>query len=172
MKLVIKMEKYFQLKNIKMKSILLVLILFLSSCKTNKPMASRTAHKITTQIEMSKNTFQIGDSIPVKFFIQNNTNSAFEFCSWQTPLEKELTANCFEIIHEGEILPYNGKMVKRKPPTKENFRLLKHGETSTQTININDAYNLDKAGTYTIRFLGRTINGLPDSEPIHFIINN
>ena len=153
-----------------MKPILIVLVLFMN-CKSNKPMTDKTAHKITTQLEMSKNTFQVGESIVVNFLVKNNTNSSFEFCPWQTPLEKELTANCFEIIYKGEVLPYNGKMVKRRPPTKEDNSILKPKASRTQTVNINEAYNLDKPGTYTIRFLGRAINGLPNSEPIHFSIH-
>jgi len=135
-------------------------------------MIKHTENIITTQLKMSKNIFKIGDTISIRFSVQNNTKTPFEFCYWQTPLEKEFTANCFEIIHKGAVLDYNGKMVKRKPPTKEDYSILKPEERTTQSININDGYNLDKLGIYTIRFLGRTINGLPDSEPIHFTINN
>jgi len=128
-------------------------------------------NKITTQLEMSKNTFKVGDPISVNFFVKNKTATVFEFCYWQTPLEKEFTANCFEIIHEGEILEYIGRQIKRKPPTKEDNNILKPNETSTQSININEGYVLTKPGAYSIRFLGRILNGLPDSEPIHFIVN-
>ena len=155
-----------------MKSILIVLILFSSSCKSNKTMTKQTENKITTQLEMSKNTFQLGETISIRFSVQNNTKTPFEFCYWHTPLEKRFTANYFEIIHKGTVLDYKGKMLKRKPATKEDYNILKPEEKTTQSININDAYNLDKLGIYTIRFLGRTINGLPDSEPIHFTINN
>jgi len=154
-----------------MKPTLLVLILITLSCKTNKPMTDKTVHKITTHLEMSKNTFQVGDTIPIKFSVQNNTNTTFEFCPWQTPLEKELTANCFEIIYKGDTLPYKGRMTKRIPPTKKDNLLLSPQETSTQTININKAYSIDKPGTYTIRFLGRPINKLPDSKSITFSIH-
>jgi len=153
-----------------MKPILIVLVLFMN-CKSNKPMTDKTAHKITTQLEMSKNTFQVGDTISVKFSAHNNTNSSFEFCPWQTPLEKELTANCFEIIYKGDTLPYKGRMTKRKPPTKEDNSILKPKASRTQTININEAYNLDQSGTYTIRFLGRPINKLPNSKSITFSIH-
>jgi len=153
-----------------MKPILIILILFIS-CTSNKPMTDKTENKITTHLEMSKNSFQVGDTIPIHFFVKNNTKAIFEFCYWQTPLEKEFTANFFEIIYQGDVLPYTGRMVKRKPPTKEDNSILKPNETSTQSININEGYVLTKPGAYSIRFLGRILNGLPDSEPIHFIVN-
>lgn len=128
-------------------------------------------NKTTTHLEMSKNTFKVGDAISVNFLVKNQTNAVFEFCYWQTPLEKEFKAHFFEIIYKGETLPYKGKMVKRKPPTKKDSITLKPNEVCTQTININNDYNLEKPGAYTIRFLGRTINGLPNSEFIHFILN-
>ncbi len=151
--------------------VLLVLILFTISCKSNKPMTDKPTNSLITHLEMKKNTFRIGEPISVDFFVKNNTSTSFEFCYWQTPLEKELTANCFEVIHEGEVLDYNGKMVKRKPPTKEDYLLLKPNQTANKEINLNNLYHMTKKGTYTIRFLGRPINGLPNSEPIQFILN-
>ena len=150
---------------------LLVLILFTISCKSNKPMTDKPTNSLITHLKMKKNTFQVGEPISVDFFVKNNTSTSFEFCYWQSPLEKEFTANFFEIKYDEKIVPYIGKMIKRRPPTIEDNRMLKPKESSTQTININDGYNLDKPGSYTVRFLGRPINGLPNSEPIQFILN-
>ena len=155
-----------------MKYILFVLITLNLSCKSNKPMTDKIENRIATQLEMKKSTFKVGDTIFVDFVVQNNTNTDFKFCYWQTPLEKEFTAHFFEIIYKGEILPYIGRMIKRKPPTKEDNITLEPNEIRTQTISINDGYNINKSGDYSIRFLGRTINGLPDSKSIYFTINN
>jgi len=135
-------------------------------------MTAKTTNSLTTHIEMKNNNFQISEPIPINFIVQNSTENEIEFCFWQTPLEKELTANCFEIIHEGEVLDYNGKMVKRKPPTKEDYLLLKPNQTANKEINLNNLYHMTRKGTYTMRFLGRSINGLSDSEPIYFTVNN
>ncbi len=61
---------------------LFVLVLLNLSCKSNKPMITKAEQKITTHLEMKKNTFQMGDAIPIQFSVQNKSNTTFEFCYW------------------------------------------------------------------------------------------
>jgi len=164
--------KYFLSNGIFLKMIVFSSLLITLSCKTNIPMTNTPKDKVITYLELQESSFLVQkDNISVTFRVQNNTNTDVTFCYWQTPLEKEFTADFFEIKHKGKLLEYNGALMKRKPPTEKDYITLKPNETKKQTIVINDAYNLNKVGTYSIQFLGSSINGLPNSQPISFIID-
>ena len=117
-------------------------------------------------IEPNKNRFNVKDKIIVTFNIINKSENDFKFCCWQTPLEKKFTADYFEIIHNEVKVKYIGNMIKRKPPTQDDFIILKPKEKISQKIELNKGYNINKTGEYQIKFIGRLINKLPNSEPI------
>ncbi len=149
-----------------MKPIILFLwALAVLNCKSNKEMTYK-ADDITVQIEISPTISQVGDEVVLSFSVQNNTASDFEFCYWHTPLEKEFTANFLEITHNGKVLPYRGKMVKRRPPTKKDMIRLRPTEAIAQKISVNEGYSLNKEGTYKIQFKGHS--RLPNSNVIGF----
>lgn len=127
-------------------------------------------NEMTVNIELLKKNYKIDESINILFSITNASQSDIEFCYWQTPLEGEFTANYFEVTHDGNVLPYKGKMVKRRPPTESDMILIPSKEQFGQPIELNNGYNLDKTGDYKIRFLGSTINGLSNSNSIDFTI--
>lgn len=127
--------------------------------------------EMTVNIELLKKNYKIDESINILFSITNTSQSFIEFCYWQTPLEGQFTANYFEVIHDGNILPYKGKMVKRRPPTQSDLILIPSKEQFGQPIELNTAYDLDKTGDYKIRFLGSEINKLSNSNSIDFTIN-
>lgn len=119
-----------------------------------------------TNIEVKKNSYNLGESIVLYFSVENESTTNFNFCYWQTPLEKTFTANFLEIVFDGNTIPYKGRMLKRTPPNEDDFITLKSKESIAQEIDITTAYELDKIGEYQIKFIGRSINQLPSSNTI------
>ncbi|VAW11953.1 hypothetical protein MNBD_BACTEROID03-2271 [hydrothermal vent metagenome] len=126
---------------------------------------------VQTKIETNQSHFKIDSGIKITFTVTNNSNKEYDFCYWQTPLEKSFTSNFFEITFDDKIIAYSGMMVKRTPPKKTDYLVLKSKQSISETINLIEGYAIDKKGKYKIIFRGSTINGLQDSDQIEFTID-
>lgn len=58
---------------------------------------------------------------------------------------------------QGE-LEYTGAMVKRAPPTAEDYASIKPGATRSKTLNLATAYALNLPGKYELTFKGRLLD--------------
>jgi hypothetical protein len=74
----------------------------------------------------------------------------------------DLTWSPFEVTHRGARIPYGGKLVKRTPPTGEDYRVLTPGEVVSATVNVGSAYDLSAPGAYHIRYA--SVNFPPDAQ--------
>lgn len=134
---------------------------------------NKNSNDINVTIETNKDVFHINETIIITYIITNNSDKEYKFCCWQTPLEKEFTADFFEIIHNEEKVKYIGSMIKRKPPAQDDFIILKPKEKISQKIELNKGYNINETGEFQIKFIGRLINKLPNSDQITIsIIDN
>ncbi len=154
---------------IKAKSILVLSILLVTFLTSEGQ--TKSNNKMHTKIEIKQSHFKMDSDINILFTVTNNSDEEYSFCYWQTPLEKEFTANFFEITLGDEIIEYSGMMVKRLPPQKKDYLLLKPKQSIYEEINLREGYNIDKKGKYKITFKGRRINGLQDSNQIEFIVD-
>lgn len=109
------------------------------------------------------------DSTRVMLEVTNTSGAKAEFCTYHTPFEG-IRNDIFVVERDGEELPYRGMMAKRAPPTKKDHRTLKPGASITsEAVDLSETYAL-KSGTYTVRFRGGGVSGLPDSAPIELVV--
>ncbi|SRR6266852_1720306 len=64
--------------------------------------------------------------------------------------EEPLLTVPFDVTKDGKMIVYTGGMASRLPPTKDDWRILKPGETFVRTIRVNDYYDLSAPGEYQI----------------------
>jgi len=133
----------------------------------NNQMDSKRHSKIQVNLKINKTFF---GKIQVSFQVKNISDKNITFCTWQSPLEKTYKSIFFELIHNGNRIKYIGKKVKRSSPTKDVFFTLTPNETITYNIDLIEGYKISSKGEYQIRFLGSSINHLPNSEFINFTI--
>lgn len=151
------------------KTIGLLFLIALLGCNSNKTETSGK-QALDVEIELKKTEFITGENIVVSFSVKNNSDENKKFCIWQTPLEGKITANIFEIERQGKILEYQGIMIKRGDPQRvDSVSLAPQGSIEKEII-INQSYDLKSSGQYKIIFLGRPVNGLPDSDFVDFTI--
>lgn len=152
-----------------MKKLLFILsfftILIYSNCKKKQVNTPQTP-MVTTTIQSNKTSYALGESIEITFSVENTNEKKQRFCYWQTPLETPLTADCFKITNGTNTVLYNGILVKRMPPTDEDYITLTSKESRTNTIVLKEDYVLNEKGIYEITFQGRYINSLPNSNTI------
>lgn len=97
--------------------------------------------------------------------VENLGNKKFTFLPWKTPIENSFTGEFMEIFFDSEKIKYSGIMVKRTPPTKEDYITLKSNESVTGKIDLLDGYKFSKKGIYSIKFYGNN-DRLPSSNVI------
>lgn len=124
---------------------------------------------VKINIDTDKQSYLVEEPILLSFTITNTGEYPFLFLPWQTPLEEQLTGDCIQILYKDTTIPYIGIMVKRMPPTDEDYVILKAGESQTGQINLLDGYKLTEPGTYKIQFK-ESFQGLPQSNEIELTI--
>lgn len=150
----------------KVLSTLAVALFFFTACKSSV----LPAKEVQTSIRVAHRVFKSETPVKIIFTVNNMLERGYRFCYWQTPLEKDFTANFFEVILDGQAIPYTGKIIKRAPPQKNDYITLQANESVSEGIDLGLGYDLSKKGTYQVRFKGSLINGLPVSNQITFTI--
>lgn len=151
--------------------ITIILLLTIFSCNTTKNEVVEENKELMRFIETeisANDNYRAGESIELSMTVTNTGKKKYTFLPWGTPIENRLTGDCLLIKHNNQILDYIGIMVKRIPPTKNDYVTLKNNETVSGKINILDGYNLNKVGVYTIQY--KEGKGLPDSNIIEIEI--
>ncbi|XP_011405191.2 PREDICTED: uncharacterized protein LOC105313449 [Amphimedon queenslandica] len=91
-------------------------------------------------------------AVACSFLYTNNAREDLYLLTSETPIEGLLAPFLDVSLHGSEPIPYEGIIAYRLPPTKEDFLLLKAGESFIATVQITDAFNIDTDGLYTIRY--------------------
>lgn len=92
-----------------------------------------------------KSPLLLSNEILLDFTITNLSNKEISLLTWYSPLEGFLS-NLFRItkLKNGELLEYQGPMVKRGQPTQIDYITLAAKESITSQINLAQAYPLTK----------------------------
>ncbi len=85
------------------------------------------------------------------FGITNTADHELAILRYTTPLGG-FESNLFAVTRDGQPVPYIGKMVLRLGPTAEDWITLSPGESIEAMIDLSEAYDLRRGGTYSITF--------------------
>ena len=86
--------------------------------------------------------------------ITNNFDVDIEILKWNTPLEKRLNADIFNVNSKDKTSKYVGRKVKRAKPRKKDYVLLEAGESIEAHISLPQYYKMETKGDYTVEFSG------------------
>ncbi|WP_443947266.1 protease [Pedobacter sp. AW1-32] len=115
---------------------------------------------LTVKIDIEPK-ISLGDSIMMKFTVNNPSETDKKFCKWHTPFEPPLSKYLDIVNDKGEEVQYLGAMAKRiSPPPASSYINIKAGEDLSATINLGHIYKLDKAGKYTVKYNSEAVSGL------------
>lgn len=106
-------------------------------------------HPLSTNLT-TRATHTLGDPIVVTLDVTNNGSETLQVLTWGTPLENELTADCLRVERDGEVLPYDGKLVKRGNPTPDAYITIRPGQSARGRVDITTAYPVDRPGSYAV----------------------
>ena len=90
-------------------------------------------------------------AVACSFEFTNNANQDLYLLKRNTPLEG-LNSQFVFVSVDGRPLEYEGMLVYRLPPTKDEFVLLKAGESISASVQITDVFSIDTDGLYTVQY--------------------
>jgi heat shock protein HslJ len=92
-----------------------------------------------------------GAVVNVRFTLANASSEGLFVLKWSTPLEG-LAGDIFLVKRDGVELPYRGKMVKRGPPTADDYVWIEAGGSVSAEVDLAEGYDFLQAGQYTVQF--------------------
>ena len=90
-------------------------------------------------------------AVACSFEFTNNANEDLYLLKRNTPLEG-LNSQFVFVSLDGRPLEYEGILIYSLPPTKDEFVLLKAGESISATVQITDVFSIDTDGLYTVQY--------------------
>ena len=126
---------------------------------------------LSVKIEVAPK-IKLNDPINLKFTVYNNSDSAQTFCKWHTPFEP-LMSKYLDITGEsGEDVQYKGAMAKRvMPPPASSYITLAPKDSLSATVNLLEAYSIEKPSTYSVRYNSEEISGLSIKDSVSFKVS-
>lgn len=110
--------------------------------------AATAAAPVTRSNPLRVSMFATGNG-GVEVILTNTSNKIARVPKYQLPLG-ELEAKLFSISRDGEAVAYEGPMIKRGLPLASDFAILRPGQSYRSVVQLADAYDMRKSGTYTI----------------------
>lgn len=89
----------------------------------------------------------------VTFELVNKEDSDIFVLKHDTPLEG-LFSDCFEVTRDGVPVPYDGPLVKRAAPAKDDYLRIRPGEKVTAEVDLSSCYQVSVPGNYEVSFRG------------------
>lgn len=86
--------------------------------------------------------------------VSNHSKQDIEFLKWNTPFEKTLNADIFDVNIGSDDKVYIGRTIKRAKPQESDYMLLEAGVTEKVTVSMPTYYSMKKEGKYTVDFDG------------------
>jgi hypothetical protein len=93
----------------------------------------------------------VGEQVNLKFQLHNPTDRALYVLTWYTPLEA-ITGEILSVTRGSAKVPYQGMLVKRGDPTRDEYIVIEPGETVSAEVDLRAGYDLSTPGTYRVQF--------------------
>jgi len=100
----------------------------------------------------------VGGPVSVLFTLTNRTDAPLWVLRWNTPLER-WKGTIFAVTLGGREIPYQGPMVKRGDPGRDEYAEIPAGGSIEATVDLSQAYELQVPGSYQVK----VVQGLVDA---------
>ena len=109
--------------------------------------------------------YSAGQDVNIIFTLENASDEALYVLTWYTPLEG-LKGGIFKVTRDGQEVLYEGRMVKRGDPAREDYARIGPGESASAVVELSSVYNLRPPGEYRVEFDGRIHDVACEGEPL------
>ena len=109
--------------------------------------AATAAAPITGKTPLRVSMYAVDGGVEV--ILTNTSNKIARVPRYQLPIG-DIEAKLFQVSRDGQAVAYEGPMIKRGLPTAADFAILQPGQSIRSKIQLADAYDMRKSGTYSI----------------------
>jgi peptidyl-Lys metalloendopeptidase len=149
------------MKKIPLLGIVLLAVLSVHCAKSAVPDSNATAAQ-TLECRLEP----VADSpTSVRFSLVNRTAGPLWVLRWNTPLEG-WKGTILTVTHDGTEIPYQGPMLKRGDPGRDDYVEIPAGETTSNTVNLADVYEMGQPGKYEVKVTGALHDVVKDGASV------
>jgi len=102
---------------------------------------------------LTRDQYVRGRPTVITFRIENTGARESWILTWYTPLEG-IRGKIFEVVCNGQTLPYEGRMVKRGDPAADDYLHLAPGGSATADVDLAEVYTLPPCDECAVSFRG------------------
>ena len=104
-----------------------------------------------------------GENVRLQFTLVNESDARLYLLRWYTPLEG-IAGEIFRVKRDGQVIPYQGILASRVPPTPDDYVALDAGASVSVVVDLTEGYDLSEPGEYSVKFLSPRISHVARSE--------
>ena len=130
--------------------------------QTTEPGSQATQSGFRASLEVPPQTSS-GESTQLRFTLVNESDARLYLLRWYTPLEG-IAGDIFLVKRNGQVLPYQGILASRMPPTPDDYVALDAGASVSVMVDLAEGYDLSEPGEYTVKFRSPVISHVARSE--------
>lgn len=123
---------------------------------TAVPSLTGAAAKITCQLAVPAQLSRNQPAV-VTLTLRNRSHETLRLLKRNTPFEGWL-ADSFNVVRDGQAMPYIGAMAKRTPPTAAEYLTLKAGASYRYRAPLQRAYDASQPGSYQVQWRGELMD--------------
>lgn len=94
-----------------------------------------------------------GSPTSLRFSLSNRTAAPLWVLRWNTPLEG-WKGTILTVTANGTEIPYQGPMLKRGDPGREDYVEIPAGESASATVDLSQVYEVSQPGRYEVKVTG------------------
>jgi peptidyl-Lys metalloendopeptidase len=94
-----------------------------------------------------------GSPTSLRFSLANRTAAPLWVLRWNTPLEG-WKGTVLTVTANGTEIPYQGPMLKRGDPGREDYVEIPAGESASATVDLSQVYEVSQPGRYEVKVTG------------------
>lgn len=102
----------------------------------------------------AQSSYVQGAPIVIRFRLENLATTDVWVLKWYTPLEG-IKGKIFEVRCDGAEIPYEGRMVKRGNPERDDYVHLAAGDSEQAEFDLAKYYSLPECRECRVKFKGR-----------------
>jgi peptidyl-Lys metalloendopeptidase len=106
---------------------------------------------LASSLSAPKPAFEQAEPVQLTFTLENRGQLTVAVLKWQLPSD-DMEADLLDVRRNGEPVRYLGRLVKRLPPTPEDYVEIGPGEAITVTFDPTAVYDMAEQGEYTVRY--------------------
>lgn len=100
----------------------------------------------------------------IRFELANRSQAPLRVLTWNTPWEG-WKGTILTVAREGEELPYQGPMLKRGDPGREEYAEIAAGGRIEATVDLAEVYDVSRPGPYRVEVTGDLLDVTSEAVP-------